>query len=98
MTNESMRATLGRKFITHTGLEHPEQLRTPHGSRMIEMLETPSCSARRTHCGSELDQVIEYNAQIAELLGDTWGARCGYEALRQTAHDLRHFERYGTHR
>ena len=47
MTNQSMRATFGRKFITSTGLEHPEQLRTPRGSNMVEMLSTPGCAAER---------------------------------------------------
>lgn len=47
MTNQSMRATFGNKFITNSGLEHPEQLFTPAGSGMFELLKTPEFIARR---------------------------------------------------
>jgi hypothetical protein len=51
MTNRAMRATFGNKHITSTGLEHPELLRTPRGSNLVEVMETPRCSVRRTVIG-----------------------------------------------
>jgi hypothetical protein len=87
MTNTSMRATFGRKFITHTGLEHPEQLFTPAGSGMMECLITGrdgvSQHRERQHAEAEL-------AKYIDLVEGTrpWGTRCGYEALRETVYDL----------
>ncbi len=94
MTNASLKATFGRKFITSTGLEHPEQLRTPRGSKTIEMLSTPDCVRITATYTDEQDaaaaMLIELQNQCVNSTGVShWQpARCGYEALRETADDL----------
>ncbi len=95
MTSESLRATFGRKFITNTGLEHPERLRTPRGSKTIEMLSTPDCVRITATYTDEQDaaaaMLIELQNQCVNSTGVSYWqpARCGYEALRETAYDLR---------
>jgi hypothetical protein len=67
MTNQSMRATFGRKFITSTGLEHPEQLRTPRGSNMLETLISPDCRVARTYGTCEEDLAPAFERTIFNL-------------------------------
>lgn len=67
MTNKSMRATFGNKFITSTGLEHPTQLRTPRGSNMLETLLSPECRVARHYGVSEEDLVPAVERTILNL-------------------------------
>lgn len=67
MTNRALAATFGKKFISRTGLEHPERLGTPRGSNMLETLISPDCRVARTYGTSEANLAPAFERTIFNL-------------------------------